>query len=197
MERVSKSYCRVCGSLCGIEVGNDGDRVNWIRGDKSHPMTKGFMCIKGQMSKDYHNGEDRLTDTLARRPGGKLEKADLESTMDVIADRLGRILDEHGPRSIAIYYGTGSKSNTLGVQVMRSWARAIGTPNFYSSSTVDQSAKWVAAGRTGVFEPGPYNILETDVALFSGINPVLTHLAMPLLPSHAQGKSCRTRESAE
>ena len=44
-----KSACILCESNCGIEIrlgGEDGRRFERIRGDKSHPGSRGYTCEK-------------------------------------------------------------------------------------------------------------------------------------------------------
>jgi predicted molibdopterin-dependent oxidoreductase YjgC len=53
IQTLNKTFCRVCASLCGLEVVTESERVLSIRGDRDHPLSRGFMCIKGQMSQDF------------------------------------------------------------------------------------------------------------------------------------------------
>jgi hypothetical protein len=47
-------------------------------------------------------------------------------------------------------HGTGAYRSVLGGLLERSLVAAIGSPNFFSTMTIHQSAKWVTAGRMGV-----------------------------------------------
>ena len=52
-------------------------------------------------------------------------------------------------------------------------------PYVFSSMTVDQSAKWVAAGRMGMFATGKYSALDADVIMgVVGINPAVSHVSI-------------------
>ena len=63
MSVLRQNYCRNCSAACGLVVETEGDRVVSIRGDRAHPLTSGYMCIKGAINGDWHNGEDRLLQT--------------------------------------------------------------------------------------------------------------------------------------
>ncbi len=56
METV-RSFCRVCTSVCGIDV--DGDEVIRVRGDQDHPFSRGHTCAKGRALPLLHHHPDR------------------------------------------------------------------------------------------------------------------------------------------
>jgi anaerobic selenocysteine-containing dehydrogenase len=46
--REAITFCRLCSALCGVRLTlDDNDRVIKIRGDKAHPLTRGYSCAKG------------------------------------------------------------------------------------------------------------------------------------------------------
>ena len=179
---VHKSYCRICAASCGVQVEVEDNRIVEIKGDPEHPVSKGYMCIKGRYSRELHNGEDRLLS--AKKRGANGEFADIESMAAIkeIAGRLKGILEAHGPRSVGLYYGTGTCFNGLSYGMARTWLAGMGSPEHYSSFTVDQSAKWVCLGRMGLFATGKPFIEDLDVMLIAGNNPVVSHLGYPLAP---------------
>ncbi len=183
MPQSHRTYCRNCTAACGLVVETQGREVLSVRGDRDHPMTQGYMCIKGAMSGEWHNGEDRLLTAMKRRPAGDHAPVENGQAFDEIAARLTDILERYGPRSVALYFGTGAKMNTLGVMALRSFLlNTIGSPYLYSSSTIDQSAKWVTAGRMGAFSTGKPVIYETEVTLVVGSNPAVSHAGLPTKP---------------
>jgi anaerobic selenocysteine-containing dehydrogenase len=55
----------------GLEVqtgGEGGRHITKIRGDRAHPVSKGYVCEKSQRMDYYQNGADRLTSPMRRRP---------------------------------------------------------------------------------------------------------------------------------
>ncbi len=169
------TYCRNCAAACGLMVTEEAGVVLDIRGDKDHPVSQGYFCIKGAATKDFHNGEDRLLGSRKRNPDGGFSPIDAETAMDEIHVRLRGIIAEHGVESVALYYGTGANCNVLSVPAAKAWMDAIGSPYLFSSMTVDQSAKWVTAGRFGMFLTGKHKLSDADVIMVVGSNPAQSH----------------------
>ena len=176
------SFCRNCQAACGVELEVENNQIISIRGDAAHPHSKGYLCYKGRTSLDHQNGEDRLTQTY-RRIGGDRESVSPEDIYDVVAEKLSTLIDKYGPRSIGLYYGTGTNQSPLNHAVVKSWlGTTIGSPNLFSSITIDQSAKWVTAGRLGHFANGKYVGPDCEVALLVGTNPPISHMGAPTCP---------------
>lgn len=180
---IRKNYCRNCMAACGLVVETENNVVLDVRPDRDHPVTKGYMCVKGTMTAEWQAGVDRLLTPLKRQADGTLAPASPGKCLDEVAERVSRIIAAHGPRSVAIYQGTGSKMNTLGQMALRSWLKAIDSPYFYSSSTIDQSAKWVTQGRMGIFTTGKYDYRDIDAYIVVGSNPIVSHQGYPWFPS--------------
>jgi len=157
-------------------------------------LTKGYFCVKGLASMDVHNGEDRLTGASARRADGSSSDINVEQALDEIHDKLAAIIARHGPRSVAMYYGTGANNNSLCHSAMKGWFNLIGSPYIFSSMTVDQSAKWVAAGRMGMFATGKYSALDADLIMEVGANPLISH-ASATIPMTAPAKALREAQN--
>ena len=42
------TYCRFCHAFCGLEVEIEGDHLVSVKGDREHPVSQGYACIKGR-----------------------------------------------------------------------------------------------------------------------------------------------------
>jgi anaerobic selenocysteine-containing dehydrogenase len=182
-----KSFCRSCAGHCGMEFDVEGGQIVKARGDKEHPLTKGYFCVKGMASVDLHNGvgtDQRLKMSKKHLADGSFVDIDAEVAMDEIALRLRQIIDTHGPGSLAVWTGTTSYmgSGMLTTQSMlKSLMSEIGTPHLLSAMTLDQSAKWVTMLRMGAFATGKRFISQNlDVLMLIGTNPVISHQGTPL-----------------
>lgn len=182
MAEVHRTYCRNCPSLCGLKVEVEDNRILSIGGDRDHPLTQGYFCIKGLASQGLHNGEDRLMSSFKRLGDARVEVG-VEQALDEIHERLAAIIQRHGPGAVAMYYGTGANNNSLCHSAMKGWIHLVGSPYVFSSMTVDQSAKWVALGRIGMFMGGQHSVLDADVAMLVGANPAISHTALPAIPT--------------
>jgi len=181
---IRKTYCRHCTSLCGLEVEVDDNRILAIRGDRDHPTSKGYSCAMGQHSLTLHDSPDRLTMAHRRMPHGAFEPMAPLAAVEAAGRELRRILDTHGPRSIATYYGTGTAYSGAAYSMAKAWLRGLGSEEIYSSMTVDQSSWYVCAARMGIFGTGKPFFEDSDCVLSLGVNPVISHQGWPQGPVH-------------
>jgi anaerobic selenocysteine-containing dehydrogenase len=178
------TYCRICPALCGIIVDVDRRtrRVMRVRGDKDHPLSRGYTCLKGRALPDEIHATDRLTGALRRRDDGGFEALDTERALREIAEQLRRIIDAHGPRAVALYVGTRGYE-VLQLAGARAWLQGIGSPSFYSTYTIDQPGKDLARARHGSWPAGFQDVSTSDVVMLVGTNPVVSsvtpYIGMP------------------
>ncbi|MFV0276224.1 MAG: molybdopterin-dependent oxidoreductase, partial [Parahaliea sp.] len=176
MPKTVKTYCRNCTSHCGLEFEVENNRLVGLRGDRDHLMTSGYFCVKANASLDLGEGNyARLTDNLKRNVSGDFEAIDKQRAFAEIAARIRALVDEFGPRSVGIFYGTGSYFNGLSWPLMKSFLCELGSPNLFSTMTIDQSARWVASLRMGTMATGSYAIDGLDALMLVGKNPVVSH----------------------
>ncbi|VWX54198.1 molybdopterin-dependent oxidoreductase [Novosphingobium sp. 9U] len=187
-----KTFCRNCSALCAMEIDVEDGVPLRARPDASHSPYGGYLCPKGISSIEFQQGaENRLFASLKRQAHGQLSPISNDTATQEIGDKLAALLAEHGPRSIAVYHGTGAYRSVLGGLMERAWVSAIGTPSFFSSMTIDQSAKWVTMGRMGIMASGRHAFRDADLVLLAGGNPVVTHQGAPfaLSESGAPGRA--------
>lgn len=88
-DRVVQSICPYCAVGCGQRVYVKDERVVQIEGDPDSPISRGRLCPKGSASLQLVTHPARLDKVRYRRPRGTAwEELDLETAMDMIADRL-------------------------------------------------------------------------------------------------------------
>jgi len=98
---VVKSVCPYCAVGCGQNVyvqdapgGSGGTgpprrKVVQIEGDPDSPVSRGRLCPKGSASLQLTTGGSRQYKVRYRRPfGTEFEDLDLDTAMDMIADRV-------------------------------------------------------------------------------------------------------------
>ena len=170
-----KSYCRNCIAACGMELEIEHNRIIAFRGDKSHRLTKGYKCIKGQAAIEFAQSENRLLKSLKRQADSSFAEIDSRLASEEVGQHLKKIVAEHGPKSVAMYMGTAGHFNTLGLLMGKAWLSAVGSPNFFTSMTLDQSAKYVTIERMGLFASGKHDLDDVDAVMMVGANPLITH----------------------
>ena len=176
------TFCRVCHAACPLEVDIERDdsgasRLVGVRGVADDPLFEGYTCIKGRQLPDQIHHPDRIVRPLRRTPDGRFEETTSKEAFDEIAPILTRIIDEHGPRAVASYTGTGGYQNSVAVPVARDWHKAIGSVSHYTSVTIDQPAKTTSPPRVGTWEAGVHNFRDADVLLALGYNPMVSSYA--------------------
>jgi anaerobic selenocysteine-containing dehydrogenase len=181
-----RSFCRFCHAGCAIDVDVDTatNRVVMVHGVQDDPVYAGYTCVKGRHLGDQHHHPGRLTECLQRTPDGFRPLASAVA-FDRIADQLAEIIQRHGPRSVATYCGTAAYQNATGLPVAKAFHDAIGSTSFYTSSSIDQPAKFVAPMRHGVWLAGVHDFESADVAMVIGCNTLVSTYSFPGgLPSY-------------
>jgi formate dehydrogenase major subunit len=88
-DKVVRSVCPYCAVGCGQRVYVTDGAVTQIEGDPDSPISRGRLCPKGAASLQLTTGSARRFDVLYRRPYGiDWERLDLDTAMDMIADRV-------------------------------------------------------------------------------------------------------------
>jgi len=88
-DKVVKSICPFCAVGCGQNVYVKDEQVIQIEGDPDSPISRGRLCPKGSASKQLVTNPGREQTISYRRPHGtEWEELDLDTAMDMIADRV-------------------------------------------------------------------------------------------------------------
>jgi formate dehydrogenase major subunit len=88
-DQVVKSICPYCAVGCGQNVYVKDSKVVQIEGDPDSPVSRGRLCPKGSASLQLTTGSAREYRIKYRRPfGTQWEDLDLDTAMDMIADRV-------------------------------------------------------------------------------------------------------------
>jgi anaerobic selenocysteine-containing dehydrogenase len=175
--RQVKSFCRVCGAGCGMQLTiDDADRIVDIKGDRDHPMSKGYACFKGLAAAEAPYSPARLLKPLKRMPDGSFVEIGVEQALDEVADKLRSIIARGGPDAVATYTGSGGPVMTATANTMLpAFREAIGTRGHFTNSTIDQSSKFITADRLGFWGGGKHAFEESDVVMLVGTNPLVAH----------------------
>jgi formate dehydrogenase major subunit len=88
-DHVVQSICPYCAVGCGQLVYVRDGEVTHIEGDHASPVSRGRLCPKGQASRSYVQSPLREYTVKYRRPyGTQWEELDLDTAMDMLADRV-------------------------------------------------------------------------------------------------------------
>ncbi len=188
----TRSFCRICTSLCGIVVEHEGDTITRVGGDREHPLSRGYSCPKGRALDRMHHHPQRI-----EYPELNGKRSDWHTALDDLAGRLQAIIEQHGPAAVGIYFGSGLGMDAAGYKMAEKLHATLGTPAKFSPLTIDGTAK-VAVSSLMAHFPGFNARPDYDNArllLLIGVNPVVSHghaTAIPLPPPSTL-KAVRTR----
>lgn len=184
-----KTYCRICHASCAMEIDLVDGRPVALRGDTTDPLYGGYTCIRGRQLIAQQTHPQRVTKPLKRMPDGSFTQIPLGQALDEIAEKVSAHIKTNGPRSIATYCGTFAFQAAAAAYVAQGFHKAIGSPSYYSLVTIDQPSKGVAMTRFGIWAGGYRGFEESDVAMFIGHNPVVSHGGAPgSVPMHSPSR---------
>ncbi|WP_439133307.1 hypothetical protein [Pseudomaricurvus sp.] len=63
------SHCKICTSQCGIVVDVNAGQVVKVKGDRDHPLSKGYTCPKGRALGKLHLHPNAILKPLFRKSG--------------------------------------------------------------------------------------------------------------------------------
>ena len=67
---VKRTYCKICMVGCGLEVEvAGGERIVSVRGDRQHPLSRGYTCPKGRATGRNFHVDQAITRPLMRKHG--------------------------------------------------------------------------------------------------------------------------------
>ncbi len=174
MTEIHPNICRLCTAFCPVLVEVDGGRPIKVTGDPGNELYHGYTCPKGRALAEQHTAPTRLLHSLKRSPDGKHHRVDVEQAMDEIAAKIGDLVERHGPRSVAMYFGTGTLPYPATMPAARSWLRGLGSPMFFTPGSIDQPGKSIAMALHGGWQAGEQTFEESDTYLLVGMNPVIS-----------------------
>jgi anaerobic selenocysteine-containing dehydrogenase len=173
------SICRLCGNRCPIIVTLDDGRAVKVTGDRDAAPYRGFSCSRGRALPELHNDPNRLLTPMKRLDDGSYRAIGTEQALDEVAGIIRRLVDRHGPRALAMYFGTQGPQSVPNLTVPRSFFDALGSPMVFSANTIDQPGKQVAAGIHGYWLAPAQGFFDAEVAIWIGINPLVSFKGIP------------------
>ena len=120
------SMCGMCSVRCPIRVEVEDGEVTWIEGNPH--LLKGALCAKGSAGVALYKDTERPQTPLIRRGGrgaGLWDPVSWETAIDYVGEKLERIIDKYGGRSIVLSCRGGPF-----VDLFKAFIHALGSPNF-------------------------------------------------------------------
>ena len=174
------SFCRICNAMCGIVVTvertADGERVERVRGDDAHPLSRGYTCPKGRALGALHHDPRRLDAPVVGR-GDDRRPAPWPEVLDELAARLTAAVEGGGADSIAMYLASGSAFDTAGRRAAERFLHVLGSAQKYTATTIDTPCKPLVAELVGGWSglTPVWDHERSRLLVLFGCNPVVSH----------------------
>jgi formate dehydrogenase major subunit len=190
-DRVVPSVCPYCGVGCQIDYHVKDNAIVRVEG-RDGPANRGRLCVKGRFGFDYVRHPQRLTKPLIRKagvpksanfvmdpanPGAAFREATWEEALDLAGGTLAKIRDAHGAQALA-GFGSAKGSNEEAYLFQKLVRTGFGSNNVDHCTRLCHASS-VAALLEGIGSGAVSNpvmdVLQADVVLLIGANPVVNH----------------------
>lgn len=175
MEEWKKTSCVMCGIRCGLEVKVENNRIVKVRPDKDSPISEGYVCRKGLNVAYHDHNADRLLYPM-KKAAGRFERISWDQAIGEIAEKLKKILQEHGPRSLSSLAG-GGEFNFYPTRFLAGFVQALGSRYQYSAANQEFAGRYWAHGLTfgsQMLELVP-DYENTEMLMTVGWNGMMSH----------------------
>jgi anaerobic selenocysteine-containing dehydrogenase len=186
--------CNLCEAMCGVSITFEGRQISRIEGDRDDPLSRGHICPKAVALKDLHEDPDRLRAPM-QRIGSEWRPIGWDEAFDEVGRRLTEIRDRHGRHAIGFYQGNPTVHNHGTLLYAQFFARALGTRNKFSATSLDQLPHMLAGLEMfghQLLLPVP-DIDRTRFLLMLGANPAVSNGSL-MSAGDAAGKILAIRE---
>ena len=173
MTHVVESICRHCLAYCPVLVTVENGKAVKVTGDPEAVEYEGYTCPKGRSMAEQTNMPDRLLSTVRRQDDGSFAPMPSSEAIEEIAARVKEIVAKHGPRSVAVYLGTGTLQHPFAGKMAAAMLRAIGSPMFFTPTTIDKPAESISMAMHGYWMAGGQGFHGADTWMLIGANPII------------------------
>ncbi|MGD0234733.1 MAG: molybdopterin-dependent oxidoreductase [Syntrophorhabdales bacterium] len=125
--------CGYCGCGCGLYLEVLDGQVIGAMPCKTDPVSKGALCVKGWNINEFIHSGERLSKPLLKNQD-QFSEVTWDKALQVTADTLKKIKDEHGPDSIAFL--SSAKCTNEENYLFQKMARAV-----FGTNNVDHCAR--------------------------------------------------------
>ncbi|TYP57461.1 molybdopterin-containing oxidoreductase family protein [Thermosediminibacter litoriperuensis] len=111
--KVYRTACpRDCTDCCSLlAYVDENGRLAGVKGDPDHPVTRGYLCPKGNSYVELVYHPKRLLYPLMKK-NGEFRRVTWDEALDFIAKRLTEVVDTYGPLAVLHYHYSGSEVAT-------------------------------------------------------------------------------------
>jgi anaerobic selenocysteine-containing dehydrogenase len=180
MAELRHSVCALdCPDCCSLLINVQDGKGSHLRGDPSHPVTRGFLCGKVARYLEREYSPDRLLYPQKRtgaKGQGKFERIEWDEALDTIAARLKSISAEFGTEAVLPYSYAGTMGFLNGGGMDRRFFHRLGASRL--DRTICSSAGGAGLVATLGFKYGtePEQFRHSKLIIAWGANILATNV---------------------
>jgi len=199
MQRTEQApgFCALCVSRCGAIATVEDGRFTRLEADPAHP-TGQALCIKGKVAPELVYHADRLTHPMKRTnpkgdPDPGWQRISWDEALQMIAERLTRLAEQHGPETVVFTNASPSTSALCdSIDWLLRLRKVYGSPNqAYSMELCGWGRHLANLYSYGVGLPAACmpDLENTGCILLWGYNPTVSRIAhaTAAVAAHSRG----------
>ncbi len=129
--RQAPSLCNGCSSKCGLVATTVGGKLYTLKGNETHPYSKGRICGRGHGLAQMAYSDERVTQPLRRKDNGEFEPIDWDTAFKEIGEKVKGIIAKRRPRIAGHHPGPAS----VGQVLLQALHERAGSANVYAHSS--------------------------------------------------------------
>lgn len=178
MNRFFSTCPRDCYDTCSIVTTVDEGKLVEVKANSDHPITRGYLCPKGQYLINYVYHKDRILYPLRRvgsKGEGRFKEISWDEALNEIASRLTKVIDEHGSNAV-LHYDYGGHSGLISLHFPKRFFNAIGSAET-TYSICDAAGELAVELHYGKrYGRKPEEMLKSKLIVFWGLNAAVSNL---------------------
>jgi anaerobic selenocysteine-containing dehydrogenase len=193
MPEIRHSVCALdCPDCCALTLTVENERATRLRGDASHPVTRGFLCgkVAQYLEREYSPGRLLYPQRRVGAKGeGRFERISWDEALDTIADRLGAVAAEFGPEAVLPYSYAGTMGLLNGEGMDRRFFHRLGASRLDRTicSAAGMAGMTQALGVRYSTEPEQFRHSRLIIAWGANILGTNVHLWPFIMEARRQG----------
>ncbi len=193
MPEIRHSVCALdCPDCCALTLTVENERATRLRGDASHPITRGFLCgkVAQYLEREYSPGRLLYPQRRVGAKGeGRFERISWDEALDTIAGRLGAVAAEFGPEAVLPYSYAGTMGLLNGEGMDRRFFHRLGASRLDRTicSAAGMAGMTQALGVRYSTEPEQFRHSRLIIAWGANILGTNVHLWPFIMEARRQG----------
>lgn len=179
-DSTTRVVCGFCSTGCSLNIHLKAGRAVGLTPAADYPVNLGMACPKGWEALEVLNASDRAVEPLLKNASGNFIPIDWDTAADTFVDRFRKIIDEHGPESVA-FLSTG-QIVTEEMALLGAFAKfGMGIVHGDGNTRQCMATSVVAYKQSFGFDSPPYTYAdfeESDVIVLIGSNLCIAHPIM-------------------